>query len=62
MIYFEVEIEGIVYQYSKFNQARDEYLELKECGFHEAVLRKVEEVNGDKYKRVWSDRFAAFIA
>ena len=62
MIYFEVAIEGIVYQYSNFNQARDEYHELKECGFHEAVLRKVEEVNGDKHKRVWSDRFAAFIA
>lgn len=61
MICFEVAIEGIVYQYGNFNQARDEYLELKECGFHEAVLRKVEEVNGDKYKRVWSDRFAAFM-
>ena len=61
MIYFEVVIEGITYQYSKFNQARDEYHELKECGFHDAVLYRVEEVNGDKYKLIWSDTFAAFM-
>ena len=61
MIYFEVAIEGVVFQYSKFNQAKDEYHELIKCGFHEAVLRRVEEVNGEKHKLVWSDRSAAFI-
>lgn len=61
MIYFEVEIEGIVYQYSKFNQGRDEYHELRKCGFHDAMLYRVEEVNGDKYKLPWNDRSAAFM-
>ena len=61
MIYFEVVIEGIVHKYSKFNQARDEYLEFKKCGCHDAVLYRVEEVNGDKYKVIWSDRFAVFM-
>lgn len=62
MIYFEVQIEGIAYQYSNFNQARDEYHELKKCGFHEAVLHKVEEVNGDKHRLIWNDRSAVFLA
>lgn len=57
-IYFEVAIEGIAYQYSNFNQARDKYIELKECGFHEAVLRKV--VNGEKLR--WNEKSCVFLA
>lgn len=60
-IYFEVAIEGLVNCFNSFNEARDEYHALRECGFHEAVLRRVEEVNGDKYKIVWSDRGACFL-
>jgi len=60
-IYFEVAIEGLVNCFNNFNDALGEYHELKACGFHEAVLRRVEEVNGDKYKVVWNDRGACFL-
>jgi len=59
-IYFEVEIEGVVTQFNNFNDARDEYNALMECGFYEATLHRVEEVNGDKYIVVWNDRSACF--
>lgn len=59
-IYFEVAIEGVVNYFNNFNDARDVYHELKACGFHEATLRRVEEVNGNKHKVVWSDRSACF--
>lgn len=59
-IYFEVAIEGIVNCFNDFNAARDEYHELKQCGFHEATLRRVEVINGDKYKVIWNDRSACF--
>lgn len=59
-IYFEVAIEGVVNYFNNFNDARDEYHELKACGFHEATLRRVEEINGDKYTVVWNNRAARF--
>jgi hypothetical protein len=58
--YFVVAVEGIAYQFNSFEEAREEYEELKACGFHEATLRRVEEVNGDKYKVAWNDRCACF--
>ena len=57
-ISFEVVLEGITYCYNNFNDARDEYYALKECGFHEAVLRKV--VEGEQ-TLCWTDRACAFI-
>ena len=59
-IYFEVAIESVVNYFNNFNDARDEYHVLKTCGFHEATLRRVEEINGDKYTVVWNDRAACF--
>ena len=59
-IYFEVAIEGMINRFNNFNDARDEYHELKACGFHEATLRRVEEINGDKRKVIWNDRSACF--
>ena len=59
-IYFEVAIEGIVNCFNDFNIARDEYHELKNCGFHEVTLRRIEVINGDKYKAIWNDRSACF--
>ena len=59
-IYFEVVIEGVVYCFHDFNIARDEYNELKACGFHEATLCRVKEVNGDKYMAIWNDQSACF--
>lgn len=57
-IHFEVAIEGVVYYYNNFNDARDEYYELVECGFYEAVLRRVCEGKQTVY---WNDRSYAFI-
>lgn len=59
-IHFEVAIEGLVNCFNNFNDARDEYHELRACGFHEATLRRVEETNGDRYVVVWSERSACF--
>lgn len=57
-IHFEVAIEGLCQWFNNFNEARDEYYTLKECGFHEAVLRRV--VEGEK-TLCWNDRACAFI-
>lgn len=59
-IHFEVAIEGAVNRFNNFNDARDEYHELKACGFYKATLRRIEETNGDKYIVVWNDRSACF--
>lgn len=57
-IHFEVAIKGLCLWFNNFNEARDEYYALKECGFHEAVLRKV--VAGEK-TLCWNDRVCMFI-
>ena len=57
-IHFEVAIEGVVYCYNNFNEARDEYYELVECGFYEAVLRRVYEGEKTVY---WNDRSCCFM-
>lgn len=56
-ISFEVVLEGITYCYNNFNDARDEYYALKECGFNPS-LRRVAEGEQTVY---WSDRSCAFI-
>ena len=56
-ISFEVVLEGITYCYNNFNDARDEYHALKECGFNPS-LRRVAEGEQTVY---WSDRSCAFI-
>ena len=38
--YFVVAIEGVSYQFNNFEEARDEYEELKALGYHEVTLRK----------------------
>lgn len=38
--YFVVAVEGVAYQFNNFEEAYEEYEELKACGFHEATLRK----------------------
>lgn len=58
-IYFEVAVEGFCHWFNNFNDARDEYNVLKECGFHEAVLRKVVEGKETLY---WNPRYAMFLA
>lgn len=43
MTRFVVAIEGVTYEFAEFTPAREEYEKLKECGFHEASLRAVDE-------------------
>lgn len=38
--YFVVAIEGMAYQFNGFEEAREEYEQLKALGYHEATLRK----------------------
>ena len=57
-IHFKVEVEGLNQWFNNFNDARDEYYVLKECGFHEAVLCRVAEGEQTVY---WSDRACCFI-
>lgn len=38
--YFIVAIEGIAYWFNSFDEALEEYEQLKALGYHEAVLRK----------------------
>ena len=56
-IHFEVVLEAITYCYSNFNDARDEYYALKECGFNPSLRRVVE----GEQTVYWSDRSCAFI-
>jgi hypothetical protein len=56
-IHFEVVVEGYHQWFNNFNDARDEYYTLKECGFHEAVLCKVVEGKCPTY---WNDEYSAF--
>ena len=56
-IHFEVILEAITYCYNNFNDARDEYYALKECGFNPS-LRRVAEGEQTVY---WNDRSCAFI-
>ena len=56
-IHFEVATEGFCQCFNNFNEARDEYYALKECGFYEVVLRKVVEGKCPTY---WNDEYSAF--
>ena len=59
-IHFEVAIEGLVNCFNGFDEARDEYETLKENGYHEATLRRIETVNGDKHTVVWNGKSKCF--
>ena len=39
--YSVVAIEGVAYQFNNYEEALDEYEQLKALGYHEATLRKV---------------------
>lgn len=54
---FTVAIEGISYEFAEFTSAHEEYEKLKECGFHEATLRAVNECGRTL---VWSPSAGAF--
>lgn len=56
-ISFEVVLEGITYCYNNFNDARDEYYALKECGFNPSLCRVAE----GEQTLCWNDRACAFI-
>ena len=58
--YFVVAIEGVAYQFNGFEEAREEYEQLKALGYHEATLRKY----SPDYDRplVYSDRAHCFFA
>ena len=56
-ISFEVVLEGITYCYNNFNDARDEYYALKECGFNPSLCRVAE----GEQTVYWNDRSCAFI-
>ena len=58
-IHFEVAIEGLCQKFKDFNEARDEYYALKDCGFYCAVFRKVADDN--KQTADWNDRACCFI-
>ena len=58
-IHFEVAVEGFVQWFNSFNEARDEYNALRECGFYEAVLRRVCE---GEPTVCWDPLAGAFIA
>ena len=57
--YFEVAIEGIVYCFSTFEAAFEEYEQLLQLGYYEAVLRKK---IGHDIAFVWNRRTGAFFA
>lgn len=57
-IHFEVAIEGLCQKFKDFNEARDEYYALKECGFYCAVFYKVAD---NKQTAYWNDRACCFI-
>lgn len=59
-IYFEVAVEGLVNCFNNFDEAKDEYDILKQCGFHEVTLRRVEIIGGDKYIVVWNSKSHCF--
>ena len=56
-IHFEVVLEAITYCYNNFNEARDEYYELVECGLNPS-LRRV--CDGEK-TIYWNDRSCCFM-
>lgn len=58
MMYFEVAIEGFVECFNNFEEAKDNYEELKELGYHEAILRKND--NGERL--YWNDKASAFFS
>ena len=39
--YYVVAVEGIAYQFNNFEEAHEEYEQLKALGYHEATLRTV---------------------
>ena len=57
-ISFEVVLEAITYCYNNFNEARDEYHALKECGFNPSLRRVVE----GEQPVYWSDRACCFVS
>ena len=57
-IHFEVVIEGLCQKFKNFNEARDEYYALKDCGFYCAVFYKVTE---GEQPVCWNDRACCFI-
>ena len=57
MTRFVVAIEGITYEFAEFTTALNHYDCLKECGFHEATLRAVDECGNTL---VWSPSVGAF--
>ena len=55
--HFEVAIEELCQKFKNFNEARDEYYALKECGFNPSLSRVVE----GEQTVYWSDRACCFI-
>lgn len=37
--YYTVSVEGIAYEFNNYEEAKYEYESLKNCGYHEAVLK-----------------------
>lgn len=56
-IHFEVEVEGLNQWFNNFNDARDEYYVLKECGFNPSLSRVAE---GEQVV-YWIDKACCFI-
>lgn len=58
--HFIVAIEGISYWFNSFDEALEEYEQLKALGYHEVVLRK----HSPDYEKplIYSDRAKCFFA